>query len=226
MTASPEAIVNAVAQLLHPDNDAASSNQNLSPTIRPLTNTDLAFDGQSLVHGHCSALWTRRRKRTGGIEEALKLKEGGGNNDSPRYVLAACTHFQNAGSPGDTRVVVKGINGKVYAYHLLLAHRAYTNPSDLVNPDRLALLTQEKSNADPLTVLHLCGHKWCLNADHLAIGSKRLNDEQTACHRLLQSATNLEELALLQRIGCHHPIPCWTIRYRGDFEDRHVWSAG
>jgi len=63
----------------------ASSNQNLIPIIKPLSDNALLFAQDDIIgaHGHCWALWTR--KKSGGIvTEALKLTEGGSNNDSPR----------------------------------------------------------------------------------------------------------------------------------------------
>ena len=76
-----------------------------------------------------------------------------------------------------------------------------------------------------MTILHLCGHKWCMNPEHLAVGTKRLNDEQTHCHRGLQSAGTGEELALVGGVYCKHSVRCWSIVYGGAFRDFHPWSS-
>lgn len=108
---------------------------------------------------------------------------------------------------------------------MLAAHRAYTAPSPGFTAADLAAVTPDKRSSSPRTILHLCGHKWCMNAEHYVIGSKHLNDEQTACHRGLQSAGSAEEYLGVQKYYCHHPQKCWTIVYKGDYADQPEWSA-
>ena len=120
--------------------------------------------------------------------------------------------------------LLPGIAEKVYAYHIMLAHKAYSRPDPRVDSARLALLSQDKRDPCPLTILHLCGHRWCQNPDHLTIGTKRWNDEQTSCHRMLQSATSTEEYEAARRV-CRHGDRCWTVVYGGEFADRHAWAV-
>lgn len=178
-----------------------SSNQSLSPRIRALTDAHLAYP-QVLKHGHCMALFTRTKVKEQ-VREEIKLKEGGSNNDSPRITL-------------------NDVPGKVYIYHILAAYKAYTTPTPTLNLDRLALVTQDKKLDNALTILHLCGHKWCMNPSHYDIGSKKLNDQQTYCHRFLQSATSTSEYEATQEL-CRHKKKCWSIAYRSMYADTHHW---
>jgi len=181
-------------------------NQYLLPQVRPLVDSDLKFP-QGLDLGHCRALWARKVGVGGVVEEFLKLKEGGANNDSPR-------------------VVFPGLDGKkVYLYHLVAVDRARALPSPRLSLDLLKQVSQDKSELCAKTILHLCGHKWCLAPDHFAVGSKVLNDEQTACHRFLQSAESLDEYNLIQQFCCRHTPKCWTNIYGGVFKDRVWWAA-
>lgn len=110
-------------------------------------------------------------------------------------------------------------------YHILAAHRARTAPSPRLNVALLETVSQQKPRGQtPMTILHLCGHKWCMNADHLAVGTKRLNDEQTCCHRGLQSAESQEAYNLVERAYCRHIPHCWTVVYGGAYRDKICWS--
>ena len=186
-----------------------TSNQSLPPRTRSLTNDDLAFP-QTLPFGHCMVYIDRKRTRAT-IQETIKLLEGGTNNDSPRTSLLAGTSGK-----------------KVYCYHILAAYRAYNDPTPTFNLDRLRRVAQNKSNKEGtqhLTILHLCGHKWCMNMDHLAIGTKVLNDEQTACHRGLQAAQTPQDLEAVSWAYCRHPTKCWTCVYTGRFADTQSWVS-
>lgn len=89
----------------------------------------------------------------------------------------------------------------------------------------MATISQDKKTGPAtLTILHLCGHKWCMNGDHLAIGTKVLNDQQTACHRGLQSASTAAQYGAIQENYCQHPQKCWTICYQGAFAGHHAWA--
>lgn len=190
----------------------STSNQNQWPLIRSLTDADLKFDQPPLVStfGHCMYLVTRTRLR-GRIVEAVKLIEGGSNNDSPRTNL------------------LPGLAGrKIFVYHVLLRYQAMTRPSVTVTRARLAGVSTAKTDNLPFTIVHLCGHKWCMNKDHLDIAPKSFNDEQVHCHRFLQSATNLSTMENFSRACCRHKLAgrgCWTINYRGEFADNHQWTA-
>lgn len=62
-------------------------------------------------------------------------------------------------------------------------------------------------------------------ADVLAVGSKKLNDEQYCCHRGLQSAVSLVEYNQILQFYCKHDPKCWTVRYQGVFSDAHSWAV-
>lgn len=111
---------------------------------------------------------------------------------------------------------------KVYNYHVLAANRALTAPTPDLTLARLRAVSRGKSEPGALTILHLCGHNWCHNADHYGIGTKVLNDQQTACHRALQSCNSATEVA---HGVCHHPVRCWSIVYKGAFADRIGWAV-
>jgi hypothetical protein len=176
-----------------------NGNQSLPPIVRPLTDDNLLFP-QQLPHGHCWALWTRTM--AGGVqEERLKLREGGLNNDAPRTSN------------------LDGVDGKTYIYHVLAVAHATTNPSTHLNMELLSRVSQGKQEDGALTILHLCGHKWCMNPQHLAVGTKRYNDEQVHCHRGLQSAVSAEDIASVRAYYCRHSVKCWSIVYSHPFQD-------
>ena len=91
--------------------------------------------------------------------------------------------------------------------------------------DRLRAVSQDKRDGSPVTIVHLCGHKWCMNENHLDIKSKRYNDEQYSCHRGLQSAKGQNEYLQVQNGYCKHAEKCWTIAYQGQFEDVNPWAV-
>ncbi|KAK8139348.1 hypothetical protein PG984_002728 [Apiospora sp. TS-2023a] len=75
-----------------------------------------------------------------------------------------------------------------------------------------APLCQKKTdNGTPqYKIRHLCGNGWCINADHLAVGRKTMNDVETSCHSVLMSAESLEEMAGAAKYACHHETKCWA----------------
>lgn len=156
------------------------------------------------------------------MSELPARREGGDNNDAPRVT----------GLEGlDVASGKESAKTKVYAYHVAAAHRAYTQPESGLTEDLLRSVARDKSLApfttmEPLTIMHLCGNKWCVEGSHLVVGRKRYNDQQTACHRGLQSASSLSEVAQIQAAYCHHTVKCWTVVYRGDYNesDRHEWD--
>jgi len=194
------------------------SNACLPPVVRQLNNRDLAFSGQTLPFGHCSVLM-RRTRRQGVVTESPALREGGDNNDSPRV-----TGLKGLIVAGKTT----SMQTKVYAYHIAAAHRAYTQPESGLTEDLLRSVAKDKSrlSTEPLTIMHLCGNKWCVEGSHLVIGRKKYNDQQTACHRGLQSSLNSVEVAQIQAVYCRHTTKCWTVVYRGDYGVAycHEWN--
>ena len=122
--------------------------------------------------------------------------------------------------------LLQGLPGrKVYIYHIIAANRARTAPSPQLNLALLETVSQSKPQGQtPMTILHLCGHKWCMYAFHYAIGTKRLNDEQTSCHRGLQSAQTRESYDLVERAYCQHTPRCWTVVYKAPYQDEICWS--
>lgn len=193
------------------------TNASLPPIVRKLNDRDLAFLGQHLPLGHCLVLKRRTRKQ-GVVSESPALREGGENNDSPRV-----TGLEGLCVSGNSRKT------KVYAYHIAAAQRAYTSPESGLTEDLLRSVAKDKTadpSTEPLTVMHLCGNKWCVEGAHLVVGRKRYNDEQTACHRGLQSAISSDEIAQIQASYCRHTIKCWTVVYRGDYNEggSHQWE--
>jgi len=106
----------------------------------------------------------------------------------------------------------------------MVAHQALTKPTATLNWGGLAAVSWNKSEANPKSLLHLCGHKFCAEPSHISIGSKKLNEEQTSCHRLLQSTVSLAEYLSVQRDGCKHIIKCWTNVYKGQYKEDVVWT--
>lgn len=149
----------------------------------------------------------------------MVLREGGENNDAPRVT----------GLEG-LNVARSSTKTKVYAYHIAAAHRAYTQPESGLTEDLLRSVAKDKthqpSTTEPLTVMHLCGNKWCVEGSHLVVGRKKYNDQQTACHRGLQSALSSDEVAQIQAAYCRHSVKCWTVVYGGDYSSvgGHEWE--
>jgi hypothetical protein len=78
--------------------------------------------------------------------------------------------------------------------------------------------TKMEANANgekALTIMHLCGNKWCLEASHLFVGSKAFNDNQVHCHFGLHSTITLEEYLQVQASFCKHKPKCWALPYKG-----------
>jgi hypothetical protein len=61
-----------------------SANQYLTPILRSLDNTNLRFP--QTVPKHCTYVVQRTVSKGGAITEIPKLREGGSNNDHPRFV--------------------------------------------------------------------------------------------------------------------------------------------
>jgi hypothetical protein len=217
MTA-PQQDVEAFWQAIQPGVPTGiSSNASLPPIVRQLNDGDLAYPGQPLPFGHCSVLM-RRTRRQGVVAEMPALREGGDNNDSPRV-----TGLEGLNVSGESKKT------KLYAYHIAAARQAYTNPHSGLTEDLLRSVARDKSarsSSAPLTVMHLCGNKWCMEGKHMVVGRKRYNDQQTACHRGLQSATCSEDADQIRAVYCRHTIKCWTVVYQGDYNEAgaHDWE--
>lgn len=153
------------------------------------------------------------------MSEAPALREGGDNNDSPRV-----TGMEGLRVSGDSKKT------KIYVYHIAAAQRAYTSPESGLTVDLLRSVAKDKScrpsTTEPLTIMHLCGNKWCVEGAHLVVGRKSYNDQQTACHRGLQSSKSSVEIAQIQASYCRHSVKCWTVVYRGDYNEAgaHQWQ--
>jgi hypothetical protein len=221
MTASRAAVATYWASIQPGAPVGNVSNASLPPVVRQLGDGDLAFPGQQLPFGHCSILMRRTRRR-GAVSESPALRDGGDNNDSPRVT----------GVEGlDVHGSITSAKTKVYAYHIAAAHRAYTSPESGLTEALLRSVARDKSSlpsntAKPLTVMHLCGNKWCVEGGHLVVGRKSYNDQQTACHRGLQSATTSAEVDQIWASYCRHTVKCWTVVYRGDYSEAgsHEWE--
>ena len=214
---SVDAIKNAVAIWEGRSQPPAAQQKNASiqhNNIRTLSDIDLAYPGQGSFtkkYGHCK-YWMTREKKGGNIAETPKLIEGGTNNDAPRVVF----NF-----PG----ITKGT--KFYIYHVIAMEAALSGRNHHLSKIKLEAVSKQKNEVDALTVVHLCGHKWCLNADHYRIRAKRYNDQQVFCHFGLQSAADHRELKTIRDFYCKHsPNKCWTINYQGLFASDHQWEQG
>ncbi len=182
--------------------------------IRSLTDADLAYPGQATIvkkYGHCK-YWMTREKDGPRVVETPKLIEGGTNNDAPRVT------FSFPGMKTGT---------KYYIYHVVALDAALSGRNPHLSKSKLEAVSKLKNEADALTVVHLCGHKWCLNSDHYRIRTKRYNDQQVFCHFGLQSAVDQREFKVMRDFYCKHlPNKCWTVNYSGDFASGHVWEEG
>ncbi|KAI9775018.1 MAG: hypothetical protein M1835_005967 [Candelina submexicana] len=127
--AASQAIGRFVVMLEGNSSGPSSNNQSLPPVSRPLSDSDLAFS-QDLPHGHCKALYTRTRQAGGRAVERVKLKEGGENNDSPRYLYCISSSISSFAELARTDLL-GGVTSKVYIYHILAAHLAYTSTRPL-----------------------------------------------------------------------------------------------
>lgn len=168
--------------------------------ICQLTDADLLFPGQTAAvkYGHCKYWVVREEKQPGSFTETPKLVEGGTNNDAPR-------------------VQPRGMTKKVYIYHLLAYDAALRGDKHLTEA-KLNAVSRSKKEDQALTIVHLCGHKWCLNTDHYRVRAKKYNDEQEYCHFGLQKAADPQKLDMIRYWYCgHRPIACWTINYREPF---------
>ena len=190
----------------------ASTNQNLFHAFKSLTDLDLKFKPppqvMTAIGGHCMYLVTRTAGKHGVVNEKVKLLEGGTNKDHPRTNL------------------LEGLgDSKIYIYHILLRYRILTEPTRTATLERLRAVSQNKKDETPLTIVHQCGHKWCLNYKHIDIQTKIFNDQQTACHRGLQSANDFEQYSAVRKNFCHHKQRCWTLVYSKEgFRDDHDWA--
>ena len=77
--------------------------------------------------------------------------------------------------------------------------------------------TKTKTDAVAMTIMHLCGNKWCMNPGHFFVGTKVFNDDQCFCHRGLHNATSLAEYSAIQLCYCKHAPKCWALPYGGEY---------
>ena len=73
----------------------------------------------------------------------------------------------------------------------------------------LQTVSSVKNEEGAKTISHVCGTAFCLNPDHLVLEAKKVNDERTHCHFVMQVAKDngcLEELLKLQ--FCSHDPVC------------------
>ncbi|KAL8827353.1 MAG: hypothetical protein Q9170_007049 [Blastenia crenularia] len=127
--------------------------------------------------------------------------------------------------PALPRLIIPGTGKKLYAYHILAAYAAYTDVNSNFTIPKLEAVSPDKIEDSALTIVHHCGHKWCVNIQHLDIKTKRYNDEQVGCHRGLQSATDQGEYETVHEIYCRHPEKCWSIAYEGEYKDDISWQV-
>lgn len=185
-----------------------SGNNQAWPKCRPMTTGQLVvpnwfdFAGVTKDAGHCKYLVTRTRVNGQQWVETPKLHEGG-TDLHPRVTIN---------------------RRKYYVYHLLAVYQAHMKPGKFLNPGLLARVSQRKAGAEAYTILHDCGHKWCVNRSHLSIGPKTFNDEQVSCHRGLLGALDRTEYQGVQKYYCKHDPKCWTIRYTGEYSDAPRWT--
>lgn len=218
MSAPQDVVISFWESLLAGADARHTSNASLPPSIRQLTQQDLAFKDQTLPFGHCSVL-LRRTRKGGVVLETPAIREGGNNNDSPRItgLRGLCVHGK-----------ASSVQTKIYAYHLAAAYHAYNSPRVGLTEHLLRSVAREKSRrvADTHTIMHLCGNKWCVEGLHLVVGRKQYNDQQTACHRGLQSSLNSQEVAQVQEAYCRPTIKCWTVLYKGVYSEawKHEWE--
>jgi homing endonuclease-like protein len=201
----PRNLVISVVEQLSAGKSRSSQqkNQYLTPILRSLSDSQLLFPQEVGTKGHCRALYQKTRNADGTIVEIPKLLEGGSNSDHPRYGID---------------------NAKYPVYHLVALHKALTAPDESMSLELLFAVSSDKSDKNAKTILHHCGHKFCNAPTHLSIGSKILNDEMVACHRMLQSAKNAFEFEMVQKYACRHQPACWTILYDGLFKDSVSWA--
>lgn len=165
--------------------------------------------------GLCWSYSTRTQSpKSSAIEVEVKLLEGGGNHDSPRWQHDKKKHYiyhimaLYAAQCSEAAVMTEAIGAK--------GSKTLSLPIDLkYSVDDLARVSASKSKKGVLTILHLCGNKWCCFPGHYFVGSKIYNDEQTACHKGLHNALSLEEYLQIQACYCKHEPKCWALPYAG-----------
>lgn len=110
---------------------------------------------------------------------------------------------------------------KVYCYHIVARVAAEKNISGLYfTLDDLMSLHPEKStryDAEIMSLMHLCGNKWCVNCRHYYVGTKVYNDQQAACHFGLHNALTPENYHAIQDHYCKHSVKCWANLYSFPF---------
>ncbi|KAI2778472.1 zinc-binding loop region of homing endonuclease-domain-containing protein [Daldinia loculata] len=189
------------------------SNQNLPPKVEILSHNDLAFPHplNHLTNGMCHAM--RFPKLRQGREDPGEHNPA----EHPRVQL----EFTNAVTGAKT-------SAKIYAYHIAAVHRVnYGLETTLMNKQLLAAVCQKKAadGSPQYTIRHACGNGWCINADHLEVGRKTLNDEETSCHRALQSAEDKEEMEGAALYACKHEPKCWALKYRHPYHEKITWTV-
>jgi Zinc-binding loop region of homing endonuclease len=179
-----------------------SKNQYLPGRIASLTDNELLFNSlQSHNYGHCCIYYQRQYASDYYITEQVKLIEGGSNNDAPRWMCEG---------------------RKVPMYHVLArvaAHRQSIYPNLHLSNITLSELNQVTPTKDnlrnpkALSIMHLCGNKWCMNPKHYFVGQKKYNDQQTMCHFGLHNSYTFEEYHSIQLNYCKHSTKCWANIY-------------
>lgn len=65
--------------------------------------------------------------------------------------------------------------GQFHTYLALAVAKVYDAPTDTINLESMAQSIQEKSGPNCKTIIHLCGHKWCMSGDHYTISTEVFN---------------------------------------------------
>lgn len=105
------------------------------------------------------------------------------------------------------RIVTSPRDGRLTLRQRKVAY-AYQYVARVKFGDRLREVSSAKSEPDALTISHVCGTHHCVNAEHIVLESKVINDERTMCHFVMTEAKrkgvldNLREL----RVCPHEPI--------------------
>jgi hypothetical protein len=101
---------------------------------------------------------------------------------------------------GDGRVSVRG-KKVAYGYQVVALEK--------FGEAELTKVSATKSEEGALTISHLCGTAFCLNADHIVLEAKTVNDERTKCHFVMQVADDLGRLPALRELEvCPHLPAC------------------
>ena len=202
-----------------------------------MPNDQLKFSVPELERfGPCWSYYTRE-KRGGTIREKLKLKEGGTNDDSPRWQNNGVkSYMYHLMALQTIRAVHGGLSslalGKSQSTLSFVGMGAsssmaisQTSGSQLALPTEVLYtlqdlegVTKSKRDSGSTTIMHLCGNKWCFNPRHFFVGSKVFNDEQAYCHKGLHNAMTLQQYLAIREAYCGHDVKCWAMPYGGSFD--------